>query len=103
MAVPAANYSDTSEIGALVADAVRSIRDAREKVLRAHAVCDYARDDGAIGAYLASNLGCPEGPEGVTEATKVYDELSSLKGYVESTAGNTFGAAVLQACAKLGV
>ena len=103
MAVPAANYGKGSELGLLVSEAVKALRDAREKVLRAHAAMDLARDDGAIGAYLASKLGCPEQAEGITEATKIYDEMSSLKGYVESTGANTLGAATLQACAKLGV
>lgn len=103
MAVPAANYGQGSDLGSKVVAAARALRDARNAILTAHAALDYARDAGAVGDYLALKLGCPTGAEGIAEATKIYDEMSSLKGYVESTGANTLGAAVLQACAKLGV
>lgn len=99
MAVPALNYSQATQYGALVANAARALRDARQHILNVYAAIDQLRDAGAVGAYFATKVGAPD----ATEAGRLFDELASLKGYVESEAANTFGAAVLQACAKLGV
>ncbi len=99
MAVGAIGYNRSTDAGALCAAAARALRDAREAVLRAHAAIDQLRDGGATGAFFQQKTGCPD----ATEAGKLFDEMSSLKSKVESVAPDTFGAATLQACAKLGV
>jgi len=108
MAVSAINLtmgaSATPYTQGLVAD-LTTLRDVRERVLRRFAALDIMRDAGAVTAYMVAKLDAQgaDAAAKIAEAQKLYDELNSLKGYIESEAANTLGAALLQICAKLGI
>ncbi len=99
MSIASVNFTSVTTPATIVKDAVMALREARVRVIRAFALLDQMRDSGAVTAYMAGKLGTAD----ATEAGKVFDELSSLLGYVSSEDPNTLGAAVIQCCAKFGI
>lgn len=80
-------------------------REVRERILRDFAALDAMRDNGAVTIFMAEKLGAQgvDGAAKIAEATKLFDELSSLVGKISSEAPDTLGTAALQICAKLGI
>lgn len=99
MSIAAINFTSVTTAQQRLLDAASALRDARRRFLQQFSALDQMRDAGAVTAFLAGKLGCAD----ATEAGKLFDEASSLNGYVASEGANTFGAALLQFCAKTGV
>lgn len=100
----ALGQSSTPFMGRLASN-LNTLRQVRESLLRDFAALDKMRDAGVITTYMATKVGAQGSidPIRIAEATKLFDELSSLKSKIESEAPDTLGAAVLQICAKLSI
>ncbi len=74
-------------------------------MLRDFAALDKMRNSGAVDAYMVDKVGAQgvDAAAKIVEAQKLYDELNSLQGYIASESANTFGAGLLQICAKLSI